>query len=553
MRKIISACILSVFVWCTLLPIDSAIAADNSLVVGFEIIAPTTARVNEAIDVTVRAIDSDKKTVTKYNGSILFISDTFGDIVPSQGRSISFTAEDAGQKKFSKGITFRSAGKQKIYVADVDNSTEIIWEMTVIVEPADPNTSTSTETITVVTPANNTKIVEDSIVVSGKTKKNSKVSILLNGQDKGNAISDDWGLFTKTLSGITQEKNILQVHLLDGTNAKIAQSEEIVFDRATSTQWFYNIRITPGTTVEASSQIQVSVEGDPGMASSSITIDSSVIALTQTQDGIYVADTVAPLAPWSYPIDVLLQSTNGQSIQKKAATTLIVTPKKPDIVENPTFSDVKAVTTWKRVTFTFSVKNAPTDLHAFKIAYGESADSLSEEKTTFPASQIQSTGGIYTWYIDNLLPKNYTFKIFWLKADATTIQELVSDPLVANIAIPACTIWNVGDITVMTEPGKSILSWPSLSWALSYNIYKVSPAWDQILVQNVTNTQYTIHHTQWQIVYSDFVIKALCQENVESVDMSKASKVQTWPWAIIFLVIISWLMGILILRKKSLS
>jgi hypothetical protein len=33
----------------------------------FEIVAPATAKVNEAIDITVRAIDKDKKTVTNYS------------------------------------------------------------------------------------------------------------------------------------------------------------------------------------------------------------------------------------------------------------------------------------------------------------------------------------------------------------------------------------------------------------------------------------------------------------------------------------------------------
>lgn len=64
--------------------------------------------------------------------------------------------------------------------------------MTVTVEASDAApVAPSTETVTVVTPVSNSKIIDDMVVVSGKTKKNSKVSILLNGQDKGTAISDD--------------------------------------------------------------------------------------------------------------------------------------------------------------------------------------------------------------------------------------------------------------------------------------------------------------------------------------------------------------------------
>jgi hypothetical protein len=96
MRKLLSSVVISILLSLSLLPIEASIAADTpSSVVGFEIIAPTTAKANEAIDVTVRAVDKDKKTVTSYRGSVIFISDTFGDTVPSPGKSITFTAEDA--------------------------------------------------------------------------------------------------------------------------------------------------------------------------------------------------------------------------------------------------------------------------------------------------------------------------------------------------------------------------------------------------------------------------------------------------------------------------
>ncbi|MBP9780290.1 hypothetical protein KBD33_06790, partial [Candidatus Gracilibacteria bacterium] len=79
-------------------------AATEGVVTQFEVIIPPTARMNEAIDVTIRAVDSDKKVVTGYRGSIIFVPESFGDTVPMPGKSIAFTAEDNGEKKFSKGV-----------------------------------------------------------------------------------------------------------------------------------------------------------------------------------------------------------------------------------------------------------------------------------------------------------------------------------------------------------------------------------------------------------------------------------------------------------------
>jgi hypothetical protein len=552
MRKILSSFILAIFAAFTLMPIEASIAADASGVVGFEILAPTTAKANEAIDITVRAIDKDKKTVTNYKGSIIFISDTFGDTVPSPGKAISFTQEDAWQKKFSKGVIFRSPGKQKIYVADVDNSSDIIGETTVTVDAADTTGgTTTTETVTIVTPVKDSQITTDVIAVSGKTKKNSKVSFLLNGKDEWTAVTDDSGLFTKTLSGITQDKNLLQVSLLDGANAVIAKSDEILFERAASTTGFYNLVITPSNTLEVSSKMSVLVEGEAGMATVSVSLDGTLLSLSEKEPGKYTADTVAPAKSGSYPLSVTMVSNLGQTTDKKDVAILSVTePIKPVLM--PRFANVKATTEWTKVTFQFEVIDAPADLDKFKIAYGESADALSKEVMTYSTGKIQGTGGVYSWYIDKLEAKTYTFKIFGAKVDNSLIGGLVSEPITATIGKDAVTVANVGTITVQSSAWKSTLSWDKVACALSYNVYKITPAGDYVLVQNVVDPSYTLHFQTGTVTREDFAVKALCEWGVESADFAKVSQVQTGPGAIAILIILSGIMGAVLLRKRSL-
>ena len=82
--------------------VSHVLYAADAAVVQFEIIAPPTSRVDEAIDITVRAVDKDNKVVTGYRGSIIFVPENFGDVVPMRGKSISFEAADNGEKKFSK-------------------------------------------------------------------------------------------------------------------------------------------------------------------------------------------------------------------------------------------------------------------------------------------------------------------------------------------------------------------------------------------------------------------------------------------------------------------
>lgn len=74
--------------------------------------------------------------------------------------------------------------------------------------------------------------------------------------------------------------------------------------------------------------------------------------------------------------------------------------------------NVRAETIGTKILFSFKVENIPTDLVKFKIAYGENPDSLSEQVITYEANKILNGSGEYTWYIDTLQPKNYTFRIF---------------------------------------------------------------------------------------------------------------------------------------------
>lgn len=102
-----------------------------------------------------------------------------------------------------------------------------------------------------------------------------------------------------------------------------------------------------------------------------------------------------------------------------------------------------------------------------------------------------------------------------------------------------------------TSADTSILSWLSVTGAVSYNIYKYTAAGDTEFLTNTKDTSYTVFLSSGAVVYEDFGIKALCDEKTESADLSKASKVQTGPGMIAFLVIFSALLGIVFMRRKA--
>jgi hypothetical protein len=290
MSKIISSIALVAIFSSIFAPFSLSAATGDT--VALEITTNTTSRVGEAIDITVRAVDKDKKTVIGYRGSVIFNTDNIGDTVPAPGKTVTFTADDNGEKKFSKGLIFKKSGKQKVYVSDV--SDDIMGEATISVDPAVVTTPTSDASVSIITPENDTKITGDMMMVSGKTRKNSKITLILNGQDAGTVVSDDAGIFTKNLTGLTQENNILVANLIDGTSATIASSPEIRFGRVVSAASIYGVTISPSSTVESSSPIEIVIDAIPDLTEVTVSLDGSILTASENTTGKYSIKTAAP-------------------------------------------------------------------------------------------------------------------------------------------------------------------------------------------------------------------------------------------------------------------
>lgn len=523
-------------------------AAGSGWAVKFEIQAPATAKVGEAIDVSVRALDKDNKTATEYRGSIIFMTEWLGDIVPMPGRSIAFTAEDQGQKKFSKGVTFKKAGKNKLTVQDLEG--DVAWEITVTVEEGGTTATTTNEEVSIITPENNAKIATNSVMVSGKARKNSKVSLTLNGTDIGSVVSDDSGIFTKEIQNITQDTNILKASVLDANNQVIGSSSDVTFMKSGTTGGIYALTISPSNTVEASTGITLNVEAEKGLSNMTVMLDWTALALKEISEGKYSASTTAPQKEGSYPLSVSAKNATAQTVSKDAIATLTVTAKTvaptqtAPVVTTPAFKNIKAETSDAKVQFTFAVENAPTTLDSFKITYGQTGT-----VNTSKASKIYKDG-VYAWYIDKLSPGDYTFKIQGIDASGSVITGLISDPIMATVGVKSCSVSNVGKINIATDTSKSILSWESVPGATGYNVYRIGSDGKYSLIQHTKDPSYTIFLSKWAVTFGDFWVKATCGDNTESLNYSNAAKVQTGPGMIAFAVIFSAIVGALFLRKR---
>ncbi len=250
----------------------------------FEIVAPTTAYTNESIDVTVRVVDKDGTVVPSYHGTILFNSSDLKAELPYQSLGYQLRPEDRGEKVFSKGVNFKNIGSFNLEVNDIND--DISGSVKVKVEARDTPLVTpvgSGSDVVILTPEDGSTQAGKDVTITGKTKKNSKVGIFLNGKDAGNVISDTDGSFIKTATNLTEKEYILQVKLYDSTNMVVASSKETKFSFANELPTFAGISITEGTTVETGTGLHILVDAEGGLASVKVTLDTVTLSLTETQ------------------------------------------------------------------------------------------------------------------------------------------------------------------------------------------------------------------------------------------------------------------------------
>lgn len=557
-----------------LLPHPAVFAAGK--VAKFSLTVNQSAKVSEALDLTVKALDKDGGTVADYAGTVYVTVDNDSKATLPYAEGYTFVAADQGAKTFSKGLAFSKAGNMTVSVIDIDDDkVEGTAKVNVTEGDATPGV-TGNETVTVSSPESGGTVTGTETDVVGTTKKNSKFQVYLNGKKSGEGQSDDKGAILYKLKGIDQEQNVLEVKVLDGSDKESGTSGKISFSVAADKgPAFKSVTIKEGTSVKAGSVLNVTVSADPKLKEVSVSFGDSVevfkeqaagvtagnVSVGSTGEGLYVGTVTAPTASGSYPMDVTLTNDLGKKTVKTAAETVTV-------LEAPktAFENVKIEAGDKKATFTFTVTNEPESVSKYKFTYGTDSGALAKESVTFEKSKISVTGtgtgtgasasgSTYKWYVDGLdAPGKYFFKIAALDVAGSPVTGAESDVFTADLSLNSagkCSIANISGLKVTKGEDQSVLSWDAIPEALSYNVYKKDATGSYVLVENVKVTSYTVNLAKDAVKYEDFAVKAVCSDAVtESADYTEATRVQTGPAQVIALLSLALGIGFFITRRR---
>ncbi len=549
MKKIVA------IMWILLLSTNFIYAAEestnNKVADHFQVTAdPTSIKVGEATDLTIKVLDKDWEIVKDYLWTIYITVDNDTKATIPYENWYSFIESDLWQKVFSKWLSFTKEWQMKVSVLDIDND-DLIWYVNITVVSGWTTTPIQWD-ITILSPDNWVTIPENFVTVNGISKKNSKVQFFLNSTKSWESQTDNDGNFSFKLTWLNSQSNVISVKVLDGTNNVIAESDQIIVSVESEWSPIKGFSIKWWNSIEAWSSMDIEITSDPSLQEITISLDGMIENLKESSTPwVYVWTITAPKKPWDYKIDVNLKNALWKTTSKPSVSSITV-------LESNIFKNITYATKDKRAILNFELEeNKENEIEYFKIKYSTWNDlSNAQSIVTFEKEKIKSNSWWYTWYIPNLNLDKYYFEIYALDKDKIEINWKPSQIIDVDLSLKSWqTMAIISNLkTSKISANQNELIWETIPEATSYNVYKRDKDGNFQLIENVKTNKYIVNIIWNELKYEDFAVKWVYWDSAaESPDFSNVTKIQTWPMQIMLLLIIAFTFPLLYfyLRKKK--
>jgi hypothetical protein len=489
-------------------------------------IARNPVNINEAVDITIQAVDMRGETIKDYDGDIFMEVENTRErdvTLPSDG-VYTFQAVDQWSKIFNKWLIFKKEWTYKFRVYEVlDPSNEGTVEVTV-------KNSTKTTNDTAIKIASPTawsiERKSTSNIVGTSDFPNSPIEFYIDGKKVQETITESDGSFSAYVSKLTEWKHSLSIKVVDIDGNVLSESDVIPFTyQTTDLNLYKSIVITP-TSPEVNSTITATVNTLDTVTSIEMMIDGQTYIMDKIDDGVYTK-TFKLNNIGEYPIDLNISAGDNiktyqkvKSIKTVASTAGITSVK---YARNP--KDPSQVST------EWTIKG---DFASYRVAYGTDSGALNQNiNTTLPNTQLK---------LD--ISKTYYLQIQWLDAAGQvkgTASKLITIPKVDEDQIVPDTHGSAGTckvegivISAMQSGGNYYITWPTIPGVDKFTIYSSdkpnTPIAQSVKVAETVENffLYPFDPKAPTETYTYYTVQATCNDGtVVTVDETK--KIQVWP------------------------
>lgn len=259
-------------------------------------VVPSSFNVNEAVDITIKAVTANGDVVKDYQGDVFIeiegIVDTADYTVPSDGL-YTFLPEDQWVKLFSKGLTIKKAWTFTIKVSDIINDS-IIGQKTIIVGTIQDTTAPDTITLISPVPGGIEKNSIANIIATTPTLPNAPYEIYINNNLVSQGMTNANGDITAYISGITEWDNILQIKILNANNEVIGESQVVSFGyQPIKDGVFIGIKILPIGSIKQWEKASFTVNSSDSVTSAQLKLsDGKSIPMDKKSAWVFTKDVL---------------------------------------------------------------------------------------------------------------------------------------------------------------------------------------------------------------------------------------------------------------------
>ena len=495
-------------------------------------IASNPVAVNEAVDITIQAVDVRWDLIKSYEGDIFMEVENTKEkdvTLPADG-VYTFQAVDQWSKIFNKWLVFKKEWTYKFRVYEVldpshEGTVEVVvkWDIKNKWE----------QVITITSPGSGTIEQNSTVSVIGTSKfPNSPIEFYIDNKKVHDTITESDGSFTSYLSKITVGPHSLNIKIVDIDNNVLAESESVPFSYKTADLNLYkSIVITP-ITPEIDQTITATVSTLDTVASVEFNINGQTYVMDKLDTGVFTKSFKLSDI-WEYPIDLnITAGENTRTYQKvksiitKASTADITSVKYNR--NNPKDQN--------QVNLSWTTK---WEFASYRIMYGENSSSLSKNTISSSTNTQLNLDATTTHYV----------QVQWLDAKGQLkgkASQIITIESIGDAGHSSAWVCKVDGIKIeaIMSGGKYYLTWPNISGVDKYTIYKSDKADTPItqatkVAETVENMfLYPFDPKSKTKDYSYYTVQATCNDGtVATVDETK--KVQVWPVQNIALVLLA--------------
>lgn len=310
----------------------------------FEVVlGQESAKVWEALDLTITAVDRDGNIEKNYLWDILVFSESdptaeFPTVLSEN--SYKFIEANEGSMKFENAVIFKKPWVQNLYVYDLNQETVMgLAEVTISEEVKLKNID-----IEILSPENGLTLWKNTLTISWTTQKNYQVRITVNAKQELMTTSNEEGVFEQIVENLVQGENTFQARVLDADGNIIGESKVVKVQVNSLAPEFKSISITPTGEVEAESPIDIEVVSNIWLREVQVIINEVITKLTEVRDGRYTGKSFAPGLAGEYPVDVILKNDFNIETKEEAVETLTIIAK-PELEAAPKETVIETIPT----------------------------------------------------------------------------------------------------------------------------------------------------------------------------------------------------------------